>query len=390
MSLRYTGAWLQDGAFNPLAAPTPNYSYTYYLNAWGQGNQGQIGNGSTGNSSSPIQIGALTNWLQVVGSYAHTVAVKTDGTLWAWGFNNSGQLGLGNTTSYSSPKQVGALTTWAYVGSSSNASYGATLAIKTDGTLWAWGNGSNGRLGLNNTYNYSSPKQVGALTNWLKVTSGSYCNFVVAIKTNGTMWSWGQNNYGQLGIGNTNSYSSPNQIGALTTWANVAVGTFFAMAVKTDGTLWAWGNNNQGQLGLGDTSYRKSPVQVGALTSWSRVSCGFQSDGGFTQAVKTNGTLWAWGWNRYGQLGLNFTNYYATISSPNQVGSLTNWSNVSCGNGHTVASKTDGTLWSWGLNAQGQLGQSNTTGLSSPKQIGALTNWNNPSVGYNFSLAQAY
>jgi len=180
------------------------------------------------------------------------------------------------------------------------------------------------------------------------------------------------------------------QIGALTTWVNVSIGCFFAVAIKTDGTLWAWGNNNQGQLGLGDTSYRKSPVQVGALTGWSRVSCGFQSDGGFTQAVKTNGTLWSWGWNRAGQLGLNFTNYYATISSPNQVGSLTNWSNVSCGSGHTVALKTDGTLWAWGVNNYGQLGQGNQTNLSSPKQVGALTNWSTPSTGNYSSFVLAY
>jgi alpha-tubulin suppressor-like RCC1 family protein len=389
MSYRYPAAFIKPG-LNTLVQGAP--IYTYYLNTWGYHSEGALGLGNRTTYSSPKQVGALTNWLQVVGSYAHTIAIKTDGTLWTWGYNSSGQLGLGNTTSYSSPKQVGALTTWAYVGTSSDGSYGASYAIKTDGTLWSWGSNANGRLGLNNTTSYSSPKQVGALTNWLKVTSGSYTNFAVAIKTDGTMWSWGANNYGQLGISLPTYYSrsSPVQIGALTTWANVSIGFNFAMAIKTDGTLWAWGDNSYGQQGLGNTSSRSSPIQVGALTSWSRVSCGFQSDGGFTQAVRTNGTLWSWGWNRAGQLGLNFTNYNATISSPNQVGSLTNWSNVSCGNQHTIALKTDGTLWSWGVNNLGQLGQNNTTTLSSPVQIGALTTWYATATGNKYSIALAY
>jgi alpha-tubulin suppressor-like RCC1 family protein len=387
LSYRYDASLIKPG-LNTLVAPTP--SYTYYLYSWGINTDGQLALGNTTDRSSPVQVGALTDWLQIAGGYSFALAIKKDGTLWSWGRNNTGQLGLGNTTNYSSPKQIGALTTWAYVGTASNGTNMAGFAIKTDGTLWSWGSNANGRLGLNNTYSYSSPKQVGALTNWLKITSGSYSNFAIAIKTDGTMWSWGSNSSGQLGINNSYNQSSPVQIGALTTWANVSIGFSFAMAIKTDGTLWTWGSNSQGQQGIGNTVQRSSPVQVGALTSWSKISCGFQSDGAFCQAVRTDGTLWSWGWNRVGQLGLNFTNYYATISSPNQVGSLTNWSNVSCGNGHTVALKTDGTLWAWGLNTSGQLGQNNTTNRSSPIQIGALTTWYTPSATFNSSLALLY
>jgi len=389
LSYRYDASFIDPG-LNTLVQGAP--IYTYYLNSWGRNADGQLALSDTSNRSSPTQVGALTDWLQIAGGYSFALAVKTNGTLWSWGRNNSGQLGLGNTTNYSSPKQIGALTTWAYVGVASNGTNMAGYAIKTDGTMWVWGSGANGRLGLSNTYSYSSPKQLGALTNWLKITSGSYSNFAVAIKTDGTMWSWGSNNYGQLGISLSTAYntSSPQQIGALTSWANVSVGFNFAMAIKTDGTLWTWGGNSQGQQGTGNTSERSSPIQVGALTSWSKASCGFQSDGQFTQAIRTNGTLWSWGWNRIGQLGLNTTNYYATISSPNQVGSLTNWSNVSCGNQHTIALKTDGTMWAWGANNVGQLGQGNTTGRSSPVQIGALTTWHTPSAAFNASLALLY
>jgi alpha-tubulin suppressor-like RCC1 family protein len=199
-----------------------------------------------------------------------------------------------------------------------------TLAIKTDGTLWSWGFNTNGQLGLGNTTNYSSPKQVGALTTWNKVAAGF---FSLAIKTDGTLWSWGFNTFGQLGLGNTTDYSSPKQVGALTTWSQIASSTHFSLVVKTDGTLWAWGRNNAGQLGIGTSgggTYQSSPVQVGALTTWSKTAAA----GDQALAIKTDGKLWSWGANTTGQLGLGNTTSY---SSPKQVGTLTTWSEVSGG-----------------------------------------------------------
>ena len=137
--------------------------------AWGLNNNGQLGNGSITNYSSPIQVGSLTNWKQVSGGYSHTIAVKTDGTLWACGYNRYGQLGNGSITYYSSPIQVGSLTNWKQVSSG----YYHTAAIKTDGTLWAWGQNTNGQLGDGTVANKSSPIQVGTLTNWKQVSNGS-------------------------------------------------------------------------------------------------------------------------------------------------------------------------------------------------------------------------
>jgi hypothetical protein len=243
-------------------------------------------------------------------------------------------------------------------------------AIKTDGTLWTWGRNFSGELGLGDRTSRSSPVQVGALTNWSKIAKG-IGGSSAAIKTDGTLWTWGANGWGQLGFGNTTYRSSPVQVGALTNWADVACGGVHMAAIKTDGTLWAWGRNDSGQLGLGNTTNYSSPMQVGALTNWLQVACG----GFHTVAIKTDGTLWAWGYNSglwAGVLGLGNTNDY---SSPKQVGALTTWSKVSASLNHTLALKTNGTLWAWGVNYSGGLGTGNTTPCSSPIQVGNLTTW---------------
>jgi alpha-tubulin suppressor-like RCC1 family protein len=309
------------------------------------------------------------------------MAVKTDGTLWTWGGNGVGTLGLGNTTYYSSPKQVGALTNWSTVSCGNTTA----MAIKTDGTLWGWGQNGYGNIGLGNTTNYSSPKQVGSLTNWSKVSCGFKGKFTIAVKTDGTLWSWGGGDYGVLGLGNSTFYSSPKQVGALTNWLDVSCGNYHTIAVKTDGTLWGWGLNSQGQLGLGNTTYLfNSPQQVGALTAWNKVNAGGTS----SSSIKSNATLWTWGQNNNGQLGLNDT---TGRSSPTQVGSLSNWSKMSFGldtSQFALATKTDGTLWSWGYNNYGQLGlNTGSSYFSSPKQVGALSSWATIGTGFSFSFA---
>lgn len=303
-----------------------------------------------------------------------------DNKLYTWGSGSNGALGLGNTTSYSSPKQVGALNDWSIVKGS--AFRNRFHAIKTDGTLWSWGDGTNGALGLGSITSYSSPKQVGALTNWSKISNGRF--FAVAIKTNNTIWSWGLNStYGQLGLGNTTDYSSPKQIGALTNWSQVSCGDDHAAAIKTDGTLWTWGCNYNGQLGIGTSgsaAHKSSPVQVGALTTWSKIAAGSN----FCAGITSDGKLWTWGANFNGQLGTNNLTYR---SSPTQVGALTTWSNVFTAYRTCFAVKTDGTLWGWGLNNTGQIGDGTLTAKSSPVQIGALTNWSVISPATSFVIA---
>ncbi len=339
---------------------------------WGRNTNGQLGLGDTTHRSSPVQVGTLTDWKYVSPSETNTLSIKTDGTLWAWGGNGSGRLGLGDLTHRSSPVQVGALTDWKQVSNSGASSF----AVKTDGTLWAWGYNFYGDLGLGDTTHRSSPVQVGALTDWRQISSSG--NACFAIKSDGSLWAWGGNFDGHLGLGDLTSRSSPVQVGALTDWKQIFAAFRHCLAIKTDGTLWAWGSNDNGELGLGNLTHRSSPVQVGALTDWYRLS----NNGSLcisSAAIKINGTLWAWGYNGNGLLGLgDITNR----SSPVQVGSLTNWKTTDLSNNHGVALKTDGTIWALGgTNSNGELGLGDTTPRSSPVQVGSLTNWRQLTLG---------
>jgi alpha-tubulin suppressor-like RCC1 family protein len=343
------------------------------LYAWGLNTSGQIGDSTRVSKSSPISVGALANWSKIGCGFFHSIAIKTDGTLWTWGSNNYGQLGSGTQLSRSSPVQVGSSTDWSSISTISGV---ATFAIKTDGTLWACGRNDYQRpvLGLNDVNNRSSLTQVGSLTNWSFVCSSQY--HTTAIKTDGTLWSWGGNQHGQVGDDTTTSRSSPVQVGSLTNWDFAANGLSHTLAIKTNGTLWAWGRNQYGQLGLNDTTNRSSPVQVGSSTDWASVSASRYA----SAAIKTNGTLWTTGGGYSGALGSGST---TSRSNFTQVGSLTNWSKVFCSpfRGSVLATKTDGTLWAWGENSNGLLGLGDTTNRSSPVQVGVKTNWLTMALG---------
>ena len=356
------------------------YAKTGSLWVWGYNNAGQLGDNTIVSKSSPIQTTAGgTNWKQVAGGFAHTAAIKTDGTLWTWGNNGQGQLGDNTAVGKSSPVQtVASGTNWKQVACSGYS----TAAIKTDGTLWLWGSNLSGELGDNTATSYrSSPVQtVAGGTSWKQVACGD--KNITAIKTDGTLWLWGDNTYGQLGLLSVGGgYSSPVQTAAGgTNWKQVAAGGFgHTAAIKTDGTLWTWGYNNDGQLGinLAGGSNRSTPVQtVAAGTNWKQVACGNE----FTAAIKTDGTLWLWGIGTLGQLGDNTA---VGKSSPVQtIAAGTNWKQVACGVGHTAAIKTDGSLWLWGSGANGELGDNTNVGKSSPIQtVAGGTSWKNVACG---------
>jgi len=351
-------------------------SATSVISAWGADQYGQLGLGSISGYYSPKNVGSLANW-SVVSGGSHVMAVKSDGTLWAWGYNGYGQLGTGTRNNYSSPVQVGSLTNWATVSAGSTSH---TLAVDTSGKLWAWGNNYYGQLGLGNTTLYSSPVQVGSLTNWKTVTAAYSVSY--AIKTDGTLWSWGFNNNGQLGDNTATAKSSPVQIGSKF-WVQISSSGSHTLGLQKDGTMWAWGSNGNGQLGSGSTTVQSSPVQIGSSFFWQSIAAPYGNANAHSLAVTTTGALYTWGYNAQGQLGTGNTTSY---SAPKQIGLLTNWLNVAGGQYWSQATKTDGTLWAWGSNGNGQLGSNNTTSYSSPKQVGLLTNWLQLSSNYYTSI----
>ena len=341
---------------------------------WGSNQGGQLGTNDIVHRSSPVQtVSGGTNWKQVSAGLTdpgHAAAIKTDGTLWLWGQNIfgivfGGQLGTNDKIHRSSPVQtVSGGTNWRQVSCGTDF----TAAIKTDGTLWLWGSNGGGQLGDNTSVSKSSPVQtIAAGTNWKQV-SGS-----AAIKTDGTLWLWGSNANGQLGDNSITSRSSPVQtIAAGTNWKQVSGGKgILTAAIKTDGTLWLWGRNTDGQLGTNDIVHRSSPVQtVSGGTDWKQVN----TNTTHIAAIKTDGTLWLWGKNTYGQLGDSSTTHR---SSPVQtVSGGTIWKQVACGAEQTAAIKSDGTLWVWGYNVYGQLADNTTVSKSSPVQtVSGGTNW---------------
>jgi alpha-tubulin suppressor-like RCC1 family protein len=344
---------------------------------WGSNSFGQLGMNTTTllSISSPAQIGTSSTWTRVSCGYKNTFAIKSNGTLWSWGENVFGNLGLNDTTNRSSPVQVGALSLWRLVSSSSvNAA-----AIQTNGTLWAWGFNASGAIGNNSTINQSSPVQVGALSIWTQIAVGD--QYMLALQSNGTLWSWGSNIAGQLGLSNTTNRSSPVQVGTLSVWTRVSAASGgvggFSSAIQSDGTLWSWGNNGNGQLGLSNTTTRSSPVQVGTLSVWTAVSNGAF----FMTAIQSNGSLWAWGQGALGQLGLNTT---TDFYSPVQVGLLSFWTQISNGNYTAAAVPSNSTLWTWGNNGNGQLGY---LAVVAPVPISTNTTWSQVCCGPNHAVA---
>lgn len=321
--------------------------------SWGSNLYGELGDGTSVDKYSPIQIGTETNWANLSAGTNHTVAIKTDGTLWAWGANYYGQLGDSTTVYKHSPVQIGTETNWA----SASAGDSYTLAIKTDGTLWAWGYNDKGQLGDGTTVDKYSPVQINSNIHWASISAGE--SHTLAIKTDGSLWAWGKNQFGQLGDNTTIDKYSPIKIG--TNWERVKAGADYTLAIKTNGSLWAWGENNYTQFG-GGNAFVNSPLQIGKDTNWAVVGTGFNHIAG----IKTDGSLWVWGYNLYGQLG-NGTSVNTT--SPNQMGLATDWVNVDAGDENTLAIKTNGTLWAWGDNGNGQLGDGSILSRNEPVLI---------------------
>ena len=303
---------------------------------WGWNFYGQVGNGSMGNRSSPTEIG--TGYADVQPALSNTYALSISGSLLAWGDNSRGEVGDGEVSSQPQlvPKAIA---------NGFSLLMGPHYGLKTDATGWTWG----GAL-VHGVVRSNFPIE------YLQVSSGSA---TVAVQRDGSLWTWGANEVGQLGIGSTSTISQtsvPQQIGL--GYVAVAAGLNFCMALKDDGTLWSWGYNPSGQLGDGTTTIRYSPVQIGS--GFAAIAAGQN----FGMGLKSDGSLWTWGFNSDGQLGNGTT---TDQHSPVQIG--TGFTLIAAGDEFAVAAKSDGTLWAWGNNLDGQLGDGTNINRSSPVQV---------------------
>jgi len=420
------------GADHTVAIRGDGSLWAWGSNDFGQLGQGTVSTHLVP-APSPLQVGADHDWVAVAAGASCTLALKGDGTLWAWGLNNVGQLGNGDAAGMTQPTPVQVVNPGdsPYVAVSISNEH--VLALQTNGSLWSWGSNQFGQLGIDSVDLTPHPTPVQVVTGdpvvdngWTTVSAGGWHS--LARQSDGTLWSWGRNTLGQLGngSGSANNAPKPDKVDKDTNWGAFAAGEFHSLAVKRNGTFWVWGANNKGQLGIGgstDLLRHSSPVLIttpagvtaviaiaaggghsalftasGASYAWGDNLRGQLGTGGsvnnlttsstvplpvatdvvgwvavdasaqHTIARRSNGSLWVWGDNGSGQGGIDPVGS-AVIDAPRQITAAANWSVVAGGLLHTAALLADGTLWSWGGNSFGQLGDGSTADRFAPQQI---------------------
>jgi alpha-tubulin suppressor-like RCC1 family protein len=344
---------------------------------WGDNDSGQLGDGTTTLASTPVQVSGLTDVAQVAAGAGHTLAVRRDGTVWAWGYNTNGQLGNGTTVSSLVPVQVSGLTNVTAIA----AGYNDGFALRNDGTVWAWGANFHGQLGTGSFTNAPTtmPVQVNGLTGVTAIAAdGSYSGgSTVAVRSDGTVWAWGYYTFGDH-----INVLSPIQVTGLVGITGIAISNGHSLALRGDGTVWAWGTNDFNQLGDGTLTTAPSPVKVNGLAGVASVSTGHAH----SLALRSDGSAWAWGWGYTS--GQSETGGIVIVSSnPLQVPDLPEVTAISAGEAHSLALDANGTVWAWGDNFYRELGNGTNVDSSTPIQVNGLSGITIVSAGYTDSLA---
>ncbi|GGA45532.1 S-layer homology domain-containing protein [Paenibacillus physcomitrellae] len=360
-----TAPQLKAGYYHSVSLISSGTVYT-----WGQDSYGQLGNNSTVSGiASPVMVKKLTGIVDVDSGVRSSMALKQDGTVWMWGGNMNGQLGIGSTANSSVPVQVPGLRSISAI--SGGVGY-HSMALTSDGTVWTWGKNDSGELGDGTQIQRDTPVQVAGLTDVKAIAAGGY--FSLALKNDGTVWAWGVNENGELGDGSGQDQYTPVQVSGLSGVQSIAAGGSFALALKEDGTVWTWGENKYAQLGDGTRTNRTTPVQASNLEHITAIAGG----GYHSLALDDNGNVWGWGDNSQGQLGQGNK---TLTTRPLQVAGITGVKLIAAGGFHSLAMRKDGVVWGWGLNTSGQLGTGNAESQLAPVQTRAVLDTTPPDTG---------
>ncbi len=338
------------------------------LRSWGTDSFGQLGIGTQISLAAPTGVAGMPDIVDVEAGDGFNLALDSQGNVWAWGSDALGQLGDGTTSDRPQPGRVSGLSGVTAIAAGS----GVGLAVKSDGTVWAWGINTRGELGTGKSSGGSNlPVQVPGIANIVAVAGGSFHS--MALQSNGTVWAWGSNDYGQVGNGTFTESDSPAKVIGLPVIKQISAGRGHSVAVGADGTLWVWGLNGNSQLGDGTTISRNTPEKVVGLSNVAFASAG----GTFTVAVIGGGTMWGWGNNLFGMIG---DGTQVQRSTPVQA-LISNVAFAVAGQEHVAALKNDGTVWTWGENGAGQLGDGTTADRYTPQIVPGLANINAVSAG---------
>lgn len=326
-------------------------------------------------------------WRSVSAGAYHACGLRLDHTIWCWGYGANGRLGVGDREDRLQPTEVGNDTDWA----SLKAGGGHTCAIKMDHSLWCWGANGYGQLGTGDYQDHKSPVRVGGDADWSMISVSGYIpafgglqSFTCGLRLDHSLWCWGNNHNGRLGLGDNTGRTVPTRVGVAADWVAVSTGSGHGCGVRLDDSLWCWGRNTSGQLGVGDTTDRHKPtrVAVAGMDAWSGAALG----GDHTCATGADGTLWCWGSGNRGQLGRGYRDH--NRSTPGQVGKRDSWQSVSASADNSCAVRNDSSLWCWGANDEGQIGDGHTFQRPRPTRVGKSHLWHGVGVGNEYACAR--
>ncbi len=301
--------------------------------------------------------------MRVSGRGRHTVALVASGQLLAWGHNDRGQLGTGDRVSRLWPTRIGSESDWTEV----DAGDSFTVGLKKDGTIWVWGGNDFGELGTTNQTDCLAPVRLGDAHDWQSIQAGWHNAY--AYKRDRSLWGWGRNDKGQLMKRSDAHIRHPIQLAVPGIWTSLDVHYEHAVGIRADGSLWSWGETTAGRIGR---ESGENPVRVPGLLhagpGWVCASLGFWH----TLALRNDGTLWGWGWSAHGQLGMGDTKVHAAMA---QIGSEVDWVSICAASEHSLALKRDGSLWAWGAGNLGEVGDGERIDRVVPVQVGRDRDW---------------